>query len=253
MGELFKIWLYIVGTISIIVLASQLASGIVAISSGIRVNKDKRSFFLGITLILTGLEAILSIYSSFPVTTVIVRNLSMDNVALYSTFSGLVSTAVALLGVASTVLFSLYFIKNYQTGKAHLIVALAARVISVVISIFSKMSLASYITKKAPLWSYIAVFSAGLIFSIISFIAITTLAGKTGKYEPQRRSLFVFPMLLMIYSTLSAVLNTLFTVSRGILNGKEELIMIMLPLMGAAIIIAGSLYIVKTRNDSDII
>ena len=253
MGELFKIWLYIVGTISIIVLASQLASGIVAISSGIRVNKDKRSFFMGITLILTGLEAILSIYSSFPVTTVIVRNLSMDNVALYSTFSGLVSTAVALLGVASTVLFSLYFIKNYQTGKAHLIVALAARVISVVISIFSKMSLASYITKKAPLWSYIAVFSAGLIFSIISFIAITTLAGKTGKYEPQRRSLFVFPMLLMIYSTLSAVLNTLFTASRGILNGKEELIMIMLPLMGAAIIIAGSLYIVKTRNDSDII
>ena len=253
MGELFKIWLYIVGTISIIVLASQLASGIVAISSGIRVNKDKRSFFMGITLILTGLEAILSIYSSFPVTTVIVRNLSMDNVALYSTFSGLVSTAVALLGVASTVLFSLYFIKNYQTGKAHLIVALAARVISVVISIFSKMSLASYITKKAPLWSYIAVFSAGLIFSIISFIAITTLAGKTGKYEPQRRSLFVFPMLLMIYSTLSAVLNTLFTVSRGILNGKEELIMLMLPLMGAAIIIAGSLYIVKTRNDSDII
>ncbi len=253
MGELFKIWLYIVGTISIIVLASQLASGIVAISSGIRVNKDKRSFFLGITLILIGLEAILSIYSSFPVTTVIVRNLSMDNVALYSTFSGLVSTAVALLGVASTVLFSLYFIKNYQTGKAHLIVALAARVISVVISIFSKMSLASYITKKAPLWSYIAVFSAGLIFSIISFIAITTLAGKTGKYEPQRRSLFVFPMLLMIYSTLSAVLNTLFTVSRGILNGKEELIMLMLPLMGAAIIIVGSLYIVKTRNDSDII
>lgn len=253
MGELFKIWLYIVGTISIIVLASQLASGIVAISSGIRVNKDKRSFFLGITLILTGLEAILSIYSSFPVTTVIVRNLSMDNVALYSTFSGLVSTAVALLGIASIVLFSLYFIKNYQTGKAHLIVALAARVISVVFSIFSKMSLASYITKKAPLWSYIAVFSAGLIFSIISFIAITTLAGKTGKYEPQRRSLFVFPMLLMIYSTLSAVLNTLFTVSRGILNGKEELIMLMLPLMGAAIIIAGSLYIVKTRNDSDII
>ncbi len=253
MGGLFKIWLFIVGTISIIVLASQLASGIVAISSGIRVNKDKRSFFMGITLILTGLEAILSIYSSFPVTTVIVRNLSMDNVALYSTFSGLVSTAVALLGVASTVLFSLYFIKNYQTGKAHLIVALAARVISVVISIFSKMSLASYITKKAPLWSYIAVFSAGLIFSIISFIAITTLAGKTGKYEPQRRSLFVFPMLLMIYSTLSAVLNTLFTVSRGILNGKEELIMLMLPLMGAAIIIAGSLYIVKTRNDSDII
>ncbi len=253
MEGLFKIWLFIVGTISIIVLASQLASGIVAISSGIRVNKDKRSFFMGITLILTGLEAILSIYSSFPVTTVIVRNLSMDNVALYSTFSGLVSTAVALLGVASTVLFSLYFIKNYQTGKAHLIVALAARVISVVISIFSKMSLASYITKKAPLWSYIAVFSAGLIFSIISFIAITTLAGKTGKYEPQRRSLFVFPMLLMIYSTLSAVLNTLFTVSRGILNGKEELIMIMLPLMGAAIIIAGSLYIVKTRNDSDII
>ena len=58
MGELFKIWLYIVGTISIIVLASQLASGIVAISSGIRVNKDKRSFFLGITLILIGLEAI---------------------------------------------------------------------------------------------------------------------------------------------------------------------------------------------------
>lgn len=253
MEGLFKIWLFIVGTISIIVLASQLASGIVAISSGIRVNKDKRSFFMGITLILTGLEAILSIYSSFPVTTVIVRNLSMDNVALYSTFSGLVSTAVALLGVASTVLFSLYFIKNYQTGKAHLIVALAARVISVVISIFSKMSLASYITKKAPLWSYIAVFSAGLIFSIISFIAITTLAGKTGKYEPQRRSLFVFPMLLMIYSTLSAVLNALFTVSRGILNGKEELIMIMLPLMGAAIIIAGSLYIVKTRNDSDII
>jgi hypothetical protein len=253
MEGLFKIWLFIVGTISIIVLASQLASGIVAISSGIRVNKDKRSFFMGITLILTGLEAILSIYSSFPVTTVIVRNLSMDNVALYSTFSGLVSTAVALLGVASTVLFSLYFIKNYQTGKAHLIVALAARVISVVISIFSKMSLASYITKKAPLWSYIAVFSAGLIFSIISFIAITTLAGKTGKYEPQRRSLFVFPMLLMIYSTLSAVLNTLFTVSRGILNGKEELIMLMLPLMGAAIIIAGSLYIVKTRNDSDII
>lgn len=253
MGELFKIWLYIVGTISIIVLASQLASGIVAISSGIRVNKDKRSFFMGITLILTGLEAILSIYSSFPVTTVIVRNLSMDNVALYSTFSGLVSTAVALLGVASTVLFSLYFIKNYQTGKAHLIVALAARVISVVISIFSKMSLASYITKKAPLCSYIAVFSAGLIFSIISFIAVTALAGKTGKYEPQRRSLFVFPMLLMIYSTLSAVLNTLFTVSRGILNGKEELIMLMLPLMGAAIIIVGSLYIVKTRNDSDII
>ena len=57
----------------------------------------------------------------------------------------------------------------------------------------------------------------------------------------------------MIYSTLSAVLNTLFTVSRGILNGKEELIMLMLPLMGAAIIIVGSLYIVKTRNDSDII
>lgn len=253
MGGLFKIWLYIVGTISIIVLASQLASGIVAISSGIRVNKDKRSFFMGIALILTGLEAILTIYSSVPVTAVIARYLSMDNVALYSTFSSLVSTAVALLGIASIVLFSLYFIKNYQIGKVHLIVALAARVISLVISIFSRFSLASYMTKKAPLWNYIAVFSAGLIFSIISFIAVTALAGKTRTKEPKRRSLFVFPMLFMIYSTLSAVLNTLFTVSRGILNGKEELIMIMLPLMGAAIIIAGSIYIVKTRNDSDII
>ena len=249
--EVFWIWTFIVIGVSAVVILSRLASGIVAVTSGIKINKDKKSTFMGVTLILIGIEAILSIFGSVPVTILAVRlmRLSEKGVVTYNYLSTAVGLVAFLVGLSAIVFFSLYFIKNYQVGKIHLIVALIARLLTLVVSRFSNMLLASFSLKRSPLALYVTVFLVSVILSVVSSTAMILLAGKTRTKEPNRRALFIFPLIFMLFSEFEKIITMVYTVrNRSGGSGWEELILIVIPLAGAVLITAGSVYIVKTNK-----
>lgn len=246
--ELFSI--LISGILILAVMIIQSGAVIISMVCGIRtVVKHKGSFFMGTALTVLGIRYIFSILTSYPVTMIMIRSVNAG-IAQDSAYSGVVNTLLpALLEIAVIVLFCMHFISRYHTGIVHMIVAIAAKILSVAAGIGSNIALASYITNKLPAPVFFSVRILSIMIMSVMYIAMIRLFLTEKEKEPARKLLFVFPLILMINVAVSNIINSLFSgiISRSA-TGTVEQLLIVLPSVSAAAILVGSLYIFRTAG-----
>lgn len=250
MDELDALSALISGTLIVVVMAVQIGAVVTSLVCGIGTAvKHKSSFFMGTALTVLGFRCIFSILSSIPVTMLMVRAANAGSLQ-YVTYAGVINTFLpALLEIAVIVLFCMHFIRRYQIGTVHMIVAIAARILSIATGIGSNYALASFITKKLPVPVFLSVRLLSIMILAVMYIAMIRLFLTAKEKEPARKVLFVFPLIIMINAVVSNILGSLFSgvISRAA-TGTSELMLIVLPAVSGAAVLVGSIYIIRTAG-----
>ncbi len=246
----FDFVLFILGFLIIDVLAAQAAAVITSIACGIRTTvKYKSSFFLGTALIVLGIRFIFSISGSVPVTILISRSVGAETTGLLVVSGIINSVSSTLLDIAVIVLFCMHYISRYKTGTVNMIVGIAAKILSVLTGIASNRALADYLTKKTPAALFLSVRFLSILLMAAAFISVIRLFLTAKAKEPERRILFVFPLILMINGVFGNIINSV-SIAFSSLSSSDlsQTILIFLPLVSAVAILTGSVYILKTAG-----